>query len=125
MHGREQGAQTMDDDYFSNNPVPRANAPEAKPGSAPLSRRAKVILGLVALVVFGGPVAAELTDTDSSYSPVYTGTTSGTGSSSDSASCDFLRRSLADFRAPNPGPTTLAESQEVSEIQAEMSAEGC
>lgn len=54
-----------------------------------------------------------------------TSTSPGTSTTGDSGPCDFLRRSLADFQAPNPGPTTSAESQEVSEIQAQLISEGC
>ena len=39
--------------------------------------------------------------------------------------CEFLQRSRADFEAPNPGPTTRDERVELSEIDEELTANGC
>ena len=54
-----------------------------------------------------------------------TGTSTSTSTGSDTASCRFLRASLADFQAPNPPPITNAEQVEYAAIRSQMADEDC
>ena len=76
-----------------------------------------ISLGVVAsFVIAGCDPADDQSSTGEGVAP------QGDGSAS---ACKFLRDSEADFLPPNPGPSSAAEQQELTEIRTQLDAQKC
>lgn len=96
-----------------------------------MSRGKKIGLGMfggyLSLMLLGGLAdAVDQGDQGYTYTPSgTTGTSGSTSTGSETASCRFLRASLADFQAPNPPPITDVEQVEYAAIRSQMADESC